>query len=598
MPEQNAGLNVADAVRILKKTTGTSRLLKSFLIFQTLAVLDLLGVLIFGYIGGIILNGIDSNLSIIEFDFLPGFLNVDKMSLQVRVTILTGFAIAILLFRSICSLYFTRRNLQFLGRKSAETSGRLVRSILNGESKRFQNISTELYTVTTGVQQLYTSVVGNLLGAMADLLLSLTFIIGILFVDVFTSLVVAILFSLFGWILHSLLAKRVKANGEAIGRISRQSQQEVMDTVQLFREIRLRGVSEQHSNRIKQTRRSLFNFLVPNQIYGILNKYLIEGFLLLTLTTVAGFLFLLYDVSTGFAKLAIFFIASSRIAPALLRLQQSLFQANSHIAQAHITLNEMAKLQPSASVSSSLSSSHEEYGHEFMTPRIEVDNVSYTHMSEVVEMHDWKLEVKKLVINPGDVVAILGPSGSGKTTFVDLLLGFKEPNTGSISIDGIPVHEVSISTRGYLGYVPQEVHLQNSSIIENISLLDESILDDEDKVWEVMDLVGLGAWAKQLPQGLETIIGSGSIMPSGGQRQRIGLARCLISKPRIIVLDEVTSGLDASTEKSLLKRMASLPWVNTQIWVTHRQAVADLANIEVEVGKNGKISIRKSKVND
>lgn len=592
MAKNNARVGIIEAFGILRKTAGTTRLIGSFLIFEALALFDLLGVLLLGYIGGVVLNGINSNLSPTNFGFLPEFLKLDGFSLQLKVTLLTILAVFVLLLRSLFSLHFTRINLSFLGRKSAQTSGNLVRSVLRGESGRSKNISTELYNVTTGVQQLYSSVVGNLLAAAADLTLSLTFIIGIMLVDPIISITVAFLFAILGWALNVVISKRVRNNGKAIGNIVRKSQQEVIDTLELFREIRLRGITSEYGNEITKTRTRLSEVLVPNQMYGILNKYLIEGFLILLMSIVGGLLFLFYDASTGFAKLAVFFLASSRIAPALIRVQQSLFQANSNIEQAMDTLKTINELQSNDSKNKVANLETPEEDNLIVKPSLCLKGLEFTHVVESADLRKWRLHVDEVLIEAGTRVAITGNSGSGKTTLVDLMLGFRSSTTGKVLVDGLPLDQVLNSKRGFFGYVPQEVYLQNRTLRDNIVLLDGRFANDDVKVWEVLELVGLKGWVESLPDKLNTSLDQVSMKPSGGQRQRIGLARCLIARPQIIILDEVTSGLDEGTEEALLARMKEIPWLNTQIWVTHREAVRNFANLEIFVSDSGYVQVK------
>lgn len=584
--------------RILHSTTGTARLVKSFIIFLTLATLDLFGVLLFGYIGSVVLNGINPNLNSLTLNFLPEFLKLDSANLQTRVLLLTLSAIGILSLRSVASLYFTKRNLAFLGKKAAHTSGELVRSVLKGNTKRASDIATDLYTVTTGVQQLYTSVVGNLLAALADILLSLTFIVGIMFVDFLTSLMVTFAFIVFALITNVFLSKRVKENGMKVGKISRRSQQEVIDAIALHREIRLRGITDQVAERITQERIKLADVLVPNQIYAILNKYLIEAFLLVLLSSVAGMLFFLYDANTGFAKLAIFFVASSRIAPALIRMQNSILQASSNMNQAFMTLEAISDLKVHEKNANSIRSKEVFFDSGTLNidnPVIKVTNLKYQHKIDSHKEKKWELNVPNLELTIGDVLSITGSSGSGKSTFVDLLLAFKEPTHGNITFCGKSIDETLEYNKGILGYVPQEVFLHHGTLRENVTLFDQSYEGMDNSIWEVLRLVGLEEWVINLPAGLDSKIGHGVLAPSGGQKQRIGLARCLLSRPKLIVLDEVTSGLDPQTEEDLLNSMKLIPWDNIQIWVTHRDTVNNQATVKMRIETDGSSDVVYSK---
>jgi ATP-binding cassette, subfamily C, bacterial len=195
----------------------------------------------------------------------------------------------------------------------------------------------------------------------------------------------------------------------------------------------------------------------------------------------------------------------------------------------------------------------------------------------------------------GEFVAIEGPSGSGKTTIADLVLGFYQPDAGVIRIDGVPLADINLGAwRRTIGYVPQEMLLFHSSIAANVTLGDETVAEEE----VVAALQAAGAWdfIRTLEQGIHTVAGEHGARLSGGQRQRIAIARALVHKPRLLVLDEVTTALDPVTEASICETLRALAGQVTIIAISHQTAMRDVADAVVRL-EHGKVTVhRRSEV--
>lgn len=200
-----------------------------------------------------------------------------------------------------------------------------------------------------------------------------------------------------------------------------------------------------------------------------------------------------------------------------------------------------------------------------------LEKVSFAHPGRPV------LKGVTLDFPRNETIVLTGPSGAGKTTVADLLLGFNTPDEGRVLIDDTPLDSVSLTGwRRMIGYVPQELILFNESIFDNISLGDPQF--DEAAVREAMRLAGGLEFIDGLADGLQTQVGEKGAKLSGGQRQRIALARALVTKPKILILDEVTSALDPATEAEIVDNIRALQGHTTIIAITHRAALLDLAD--------------------
>ena len=179
-------------------------------------------------------------------------------------------------------------------------------------------------------------------------------------------------------------------------------------------------------------------------------------------------------------------------------------------------------------------------------------NVSFRYEEDRVALECINLEFQK-----GKMFAIVGASGAGKTTVVDLLLGLYQQDSGSILVNGYELEQFDLdSFRSQVGYVPQEPQLFNTSVREN--LLWSSPESDESDMWKACKLANADQFVRNMPKGLDTIVGDKGIRLSGGQRQRLALARAIIRKPDLLILDEATSSLDTESEKLIQASVESL----------------------------------------
>jgi len=210
------------------------------------------------------------------------------------------------------------------------------------------------------------------------------------------------------------------------------------------------------------------------------------------------------------------------------------------------------------------------------------ENVSFGYEAAPI------LQDVNLAIGSRQITVLKGLSGSGKTTLIDMLIGLHRPQQGRVLLGGRPLGEVDIAAlRRRIGYVSQELSLLHTTIRENLCLGDETL--GEEQIAEAVRLAGLEGFLADLPQGLDTSVGEMGARLSGGQRQRIALARALVTRPDILILDEVTSALDPATEAGIVSNIRNLARTFTIIVITHRDAWVEVADRLYEV-RGGRVT--------
>ncbi len=189
----------------------------------------------------------------------------------------------------------------------------------------------------------------------------------------------------------------------------------------------------------------------------------------------------------------------------------------------------------------------------------------------------------------GKSVGIVGTSGAGKTTAVDVMLGLLKPESGQVLCDGVDVMTNYSSWLEMIGYIPQSIFMIDDSIRANVAFgIKEKDIDD-DQVWYALEEAQLADFVRELPQGINTGIGSNGVRLSGGQRQRVGIARALYKNPKLLVFDEATSALDNETEAAIMESINSLHGKKTMIIIAHRLQTIEGCDIVYRVA-DGKIT--------
>lgn len=195
---------------------------------------------------------------------------------------------------------------------------------------------------------------------------------------------------------------------------------------------------------------------------------------------------------------------------------------------------------------------------------IAVENLTFAFPGHEPTLADINLQIPK-----GRMVALVGESGAGKSTLIDMIMGFNEPLSGRITFDGVPLQRFDINSyRRRIGYVPQDSILFNMTIRDNLRWAKETAADAE--IQEACRQANAKEFIERFPAGYDTLVGDRGVRLSGGQCQRIALARAILRKPELLILDEATSSLDTYSERLIQQAIETIAKETTVIVIAHR----------------------------
>ncbi|HEU5228013.1 MAG TPA: ABC transporter ATP-binding protein [Ktedonobacteraceae bacterium] len=223
-------------------------------------------------------------------------------------------------------------------------------------------------------------------------------------------------------------------------------------------------------------------------------------------------------------------------------------------------------------------------GHDIPLPQgplpVEFEHVTFGYDADVAVLHDVSFSLE-----PGKILGVLGRTGSGKTTLARLIFRFYDVQQGRVSLGGIPVQETRLQElRRCVGIVTQDVQLFQASVRNNLTFFNRAIPDE--RILATMADLGLSAWYHALPDGLDTMLGSGAVGLSAGEAQLLAFTRVFLHDPGVIILDEASSRLDPATAALLESAMDKLMAGRTAIIIAHRLATIQRTN-DILILENG-----------
>ena len=552
-----------------------------------LGFLDLIGVAGIGILGALAVAGIQSQEpgdSITRFLELFG---LAEMTFQTQVAVLGILAGGILIFRTILSVYFIKRIFYFLSRRGALISSNLASKIFAQSILQIQSRSKQetLFALTSGINFMMLGVLGTAITVIADVSLLLIMGITLFVVDVTIAISSLIFFGTLGFILYKFMNIKAYNLGTHNSELAIESNEKITEALNSFRESVARNRISYYLYQISKLRVKAADTAAEMQFMPSVSKYVIESGIVIGALLIGGAQFALQDARHAVATLSIFLASGTRIAPAVMRLQQSAIQIRSAAGMSITTINLIESLKDV--VAHDLSEVKLRTSYEGFCPDVLMESVYLTYPNQ----ETYALEDVSLTVRSGETLAIVGPSGAGKTSLVDVLLGILNVDSGNVLISGILSNDAILKWPGAVSYVPQKVAITSGTFRDNVSMGFPKKVASDDLVWAALEVAQLAEHVRGLPQGIDTVVGHGGTLMSGGQRQRLGIARAMFTQPKLLVLDEATSSLDGQTEMDLSDSLGGLKGAATVILVAHRLSTVRNADQVVYMEK-GKILAR------
>ena len=550
----------------------------------SLGFLDLLGVAAIGILGALSVSGIQSGTPGNRVNSALEFLNITEFAFQTQVAIIGISAAALLIGRTIFSIFFTRRTLFFLSRRAAKISSDLISKLLSQSLLKIQENSNQqtIFSVTHGVTAITLGILGTAVLLIADGSLLIVMAIGLFAVDPIVAAGTFILFALVGFQMYRLMNVRARRLGKRNWELSVKGDEKVVEAMNSYRELVVRNRRSYYAQEISKTRYELADVLAEIQFMPNISKYVIESTVILGALLVSAAQFSLQDSKHAVATLAVFLAAGTRIAPAVMRIQQGAISIKNSIGSAGPTLDLIDALN---GIDRMLEVGNDvDLQHKNFSADISISDLSFTYPDSQAPA----LSKINLVVESGQSVAIVGPSGAGKTTLVDLLLGVINPESGSVAISGLTPLAAIAKWPGAMAYVPQNVVISNGTIRENIALGFPSTAGSDALVNEALEKAHLKTFAYGLENGIDSQVGEHGTKISGGQRQRLGIARAMFTNPKLLVLDEATSSLDGVTEAAISEAVLGMKGSVTVIMIAHRLSTVRNADLVIYM-ESGKI---------
>lgn len=500
-------------------------------------------------------------------------LGLDNLTIQQALVATSVLAASLFVAKSITSTLVSFRIFRFLANRQAQLSTRLAKR-LSGASYvwlKNQNPQNVIYAINDGINNIVIGVIGNFLIALADFALLALIFVTLMVIDPTTAIFTLLFFGLVALFLQRVLGKLSARLGEQFSLTSIAGRNQISNLLYAYREIFVFGRMQFFNERFSKTRlENAYSYSASVWIQQ-LPKFIFEVALILGAAVLISYQAFLNGASGGLGVLLIFLSSASRLTPALMRIQTGLLQIRSNQPGALIALNLSKALAQNFDRGQAETSRNRPLN---SPPSVEFKNVYFKYM----DGSNDAISGVSLFISAGKVSAFAGASGSGKTTLVDLLLGIYPPNSGSITLNAEGVDSLPTQITG-AAYVPQNPFIIEGTVLENIAIGVPAHEVDYQAIEYAVKGASLMGVIDSLPEKLNTQMSSLSGRLSGGERQRIAIARALYVRPKLLIIDEGTSALDGTTEKSVTETLFSLAGDVTIVLIAHRLASIKHADV-------------------
>lgn len=546
-------------------------------------LLDVFGIVLIGVIASIaaaqLSSAGDEPTTILGFE-IPHLKTVDLFWLVVVVLLVFTVKAAI-------AIALTRALAFFVASVESRNAERLSAYLLNGrldDVKKFSKADLQ-FAITGSMTYAFTGILNNIATLASEGFLLLVITATFFIVDPVAAVFTLAYFGVIVVIIQVFIGHSLKRAGQEAVAGTVDTMNALSDTLDTFREISVLHKQDHFIGRIAESRRRISTSDATMTFLAGMPRYVVETALILGVVLLVGQQFLSGQLAAGMATVGVFLTGGVRMMASLLPLQSAVANIKQNVEKSRSALGLLVQQRDAerAVEAAAVTQPDDPVGAD-RALRVLITDAGYRYPdAEQDTLHEVSLD-----ISAGSYVAIIGPSGAGKTTLVDLILGLIAPDTGSVAIGGVEPSRLRIQAPGLISYVPQKPGLMSGTIAENIALGVPAEEIDQVRLTDAIESAFLSEFIATLPDGVNTSVGKQVDSLSGGQIQRIGVARALYSQPRLLILDEATSGLDAASEAFISASLRTLHGKVTVIVIAHRLSTVQHADV-VHLLENGRV---------
>lgn len=554
------------------------------LIFMILigAVLETLGVsMIYPLIETVMMPEVfEQNAMIVWICNVLGYTSAEQF-----VTFMLLALIFIFIFKNLYLLLLYYVQHSFITNSQYRISRDLLKVYLNRPYEFYLNASTgdimrTVYSDSTGIFNLLLQCMQFITEFMVAIFLGMYLLI----IDPVMTIVMGILLVGITLLSSAFLKPRISRIGEESRQQQSKMYKTIMQSINSVKDVKVYAKEDAFLGIYRKYGKRYYNLARDHEVLSSVPRLAIEAFSLSgVLAYMAVMMKLGQNVQTMVPQLSAFAVAAVRLLPSASRINTYL----ANIAYYRPTLDyvyanvELPKnVDERAAEAKAVTETDKLKFHDC----IKVEQLYYKYPNT----DKYIFENARMQVPYGKSVGIMGPSGAGKTTVVDIMLGLLRVESGTITCDGVNVLEHYGQWLANIGYISQTINMVDDTIRANIAFgVDVDDIDDA-RVWQVLEEAQLADFVRNLPNGINTVIGERGVRISGGQRQRVGIARALYHDPEILILDEATSALDNDTEAAIMEAIENFHGRKTMLIIAHRLKTIENCDIIYKV-ENGKI---------
>ena len=546
--------------KLLPKNYQLQVFVLSFLYFL-LSLMEVVGI---GSIPIFISAIIDDNYLQSKLDNIDYLNNIVLFESDNLANIFLFFVIIVFFVKFIYQIFLFNYEAKFLKDVRFYLSSTVFSKFLYEEYKNYYNYnSSEVIRITLADTERSLSFVRSVFNILKDILMITVIILGLLIVDYKLTIIIFFLLSSSGYIFY-LFYKPLYINYGKSSQLDRQSLNKVTyESIGSIKNIKLSSLEESQIQKFIKSLVNLCNRVkkiefitkLPKPIFELITIY----FFCALLVYLKFYNFITPDL---LLKLSFISLAIVRMLPTIVSLTTQFNSINNVKFSINQTINALNELNNIKIKDKKNILENDQKKIEF--ENLELKNLNFKHLgNEKNSLENINIKIKK-----EKIIGITGPSGSGKSTLVDLMMGLIEPTSGSIHINEKPLSQISKKWLNLVGYIPQDVHLNDDTLKNNITFLSKDSFDAQ-KLSDAIKMSGLENLVTSKRNILNENVGEKGIKLSGGEKQRIGIARTLYKNSKILILDEPTSSLDEDNEVKILENIFRLKNL-TLIMITHK----------------------------